>query len=127
VDRFQRSSSGSGVSRTHYAARVHYAYEVDGRRFESDRIGLVSGSSSDPSGARETVARYSKGATVTAYVNQEDPSDALLEPGIAPWLLIAFGAAAILWLAIWELVAWAVNKSRKNPPPAQRTGWPSGV
>lgn len=121
VDEFLKSSSArrsnrsSGPATKRYAAKVRYAYEVGGTRYESDVIGLISASSSDPSSARQKVAQYPKGSTVTAYVNPKNNEDSVLEPGVSRWFTAAFAAGAILWLAIWEAVARAV---RKKPTPA---------
>lgn len=110
------SSSRSSTSTTHYEARVRYTYEIEGEQYESDAIGFLSGSSSDPSGARETVARYPNGATVEAYVDPQDHSDAVLELGIAPWFTAAFAGAAILWLGIWETIAWVIRRKSRPAP-----------
>ena len=124
VDDFLKSSStgpsnrASGPSRKHYAAKVRYTYEIAGSRYESDRIRFLSGSSSDPSSARKTVAQYPKGSTVTAYVNPKDNHDSVLERGIPHWFTAAFAAAAILWLLIWEAVARAVRKKPTQTQPA---------
>lgn len=117
----QGSNRGSGPSRKHYAAKVRYTYEIAGTRYESDAIGFISGSSSDPSGARQKVAQYPKGSTVTAYVDPQDNEVSLLEPGVPRWFTAAFAAGAILWLLIWEAVARAV---RKKPTPAPPTPGP---
>jgi hypothetical protein len=101
-----------------YGAKVRYMYEIGGQRYESDAIGAVSGRSGDPSKARKKVAQYPKGSKVTAYVNPEDNEDAVLEKGVSPWLTAAFAAAGVLWLLIWELVAWAVGRKPKSSAPA---------
>jgi hypothetical protein len=112
VDDFLRSRQGS-ISRKEYEAKVRYTYEIAGTRYESDAIGLISGSSRDPSGARKKIAQYPKGSTVTAYVDPQDHEDALLELGVPRWFTAAFAAAAVLWLLIWEAVARVVGK---KPP-----------
>jgi hypothetical protein len=67
---------------TTYAAAIRYAYEVDGKAYESDQIQL--GGTSETSQPREferMVKRYPEGKRVTVYYDRDDPATATLEPG----------------------------------------------
>ena len=67
---------------TTYAAAIRYAYEIEGKAYESDQIQL--GGTSETSQPREferMVERYPKGKRVTVYYDPDDPATATLEPG----------------------------------------------
>jgi hypothetical protein len=96
--------SHRGSKSTTYSADIHYAYEVDGRPFHSDRAKFMGGSSSGRGGKMEFVRRYPGGAKATCYVNPRDPSDAVLERGftsdmwvgLVPALCMLIGAGGII-------------------------------
>jgi len=95
------SSTGTGARRrstTMYSPAVSYAYKVDGRPFEGDRLGPSgSWSSSDMSEARAEAGRYPVGSKVRVHVNPTDPRDACLqiEVGPLPTILIAAGGVVL--------------------------------
>jgi hypothetical protein len=72
--------SGGGES-TSVAARVEYAYDVNGRAYQSDQIragdNVMRITSSDD--AYKTIDRYPVGAIVTVYYNPANPQEAALE------------------------------------------------
>jgi hypothetical protein len=71
----------SGGETTTVSARVHYAYDVGGRTYQSDQIRagdkiMAVNSSGD---AYSTVDRYPEGAIVTIYYNPLNPQESALE------------------------------------------------
>jgi hypothetical protein len=67
---------------TTYAAAIRYAYEVDGKAYESDQIQLGGTSeTSQPGEFERMVKRYPEGKRVTVYYDPDDPATATLEPG----------------------------------------------
>lgn len=56
-------------------ARVTYAYMVEGKPFESNRVSIGGRS------ARSIVVQYPLGADVQVYYDPAKPSSAVLEPG----------------------------------------------
>jgi hypothetical protein len=86
-----KSSRGTGSRRktTTSTTRVFwselkYSYSVEGASFEGERVDFgMESSSSNRSGADERVARYPVGEEVLVYYDPIDPSEAVLEPGVA--------------------------------------------
>jgi hypothetical protein len=63
-----------------FAPRVAYEYEVEGRRYQSERIAFRDVFwSLAPQGPAAQVARYPEGAAVTVYYDPQRPQDAVLE------------------------------------------------
>lgn len=87
-----------GITRWRWTVR--YAYEVDGRRCESNRLDLLYGSAvllpklSD----HPRVAGYRPGMTATAHVDPADPTSAYLDPRV-PYLgfFLAVGLIFVVW------------------------------
>lgn len=78
---------------TTYSAEVHFEYDIEGVTHASNRVGVGSVSTSNPSGARKTVNRYPAGKVVDVFYNPEDPDYGLLETGVRgeTWFLPVFG------------------------------------
>jgi len=77
---------------------VQYKYTVNGVNYSSNRVRFGVISTSDGGYANEVVNRYPVGKTVKVYYNPDNPSEALLEPGITwiEYLPILFGLIFIL-------------------------------
>lgn len=101
-----------GITRWRWTVR--YAYEVDGRRHESDRLDLLYGTAlllpklTD----HPLVTGYRAGATATAYVDPGDPGAAYLDPRV-PYLgfFMVVGLVFVAWGAAVAVApfrpAWA--------------------
>lgn len=102
--------------RTMYSPVVRYRYEVDGRAYESDRLGAAgTWSTSSIEEARADAARRPVGSSVTVHVNPSDPSDACLEAGsgMLGWGLM--GAGGILFaVSAGLIVAWARGRQARG-------------
>lgn len=96
----ERNSDSKGQTR--YRPRVSYRYQIEGREILGDRIYFGESSFLLEADAREVVAPYPVGATVTASYDPGDADSAVLEPGRArnlTWLLViglAFGIPGVL-------------------------------
>lgn len=108
---------GTNQASSQWTLKVRYAYEVDGRRYESDSVSSVPFSSSASDGAepsailRDLVAAFPTGATVTAWVNPDDPERAVLFPAEnAYWVVLAAGAA-VLALGVLVLIGFGARSS----------------
>lgn len=105
--------SASPVHRPH----VEYAYEVDGLIVVADRLSFGSRSWPGREAAEaELSERYSPGASLIAWVNPANPSDAVLEPGVAPISAIqAVLGIALSFVSVLQLRAlrkdWSGEKS----------------
>jgi hypothetical protein len=76
-----RVEVSSGGDSTSVSPRVHYAYDVNGRAYQSDQIQagdkiMAIGTSQN---AYATVDRYPEGAIVTVYYNPLNPQESALE------------------------------------------------
>lgn len=96
------STTGTGARRrstTMYTPSINYAYKVEGRSYEGDRL-LPSGSwsSSSMSEARAKVDRHPVGSKVRVHVSPADPRDACLEPSVGPLPTILMGAGGVVLL-----------------------------
>ena len=76
------------------AAKIRYTYEVVGELLEGDRVQVGLASEGSPAENRRLTNQYPVGAKVNVYYDPEEPTEAVLEPGIptTAWLLIAVGA-----------------------------------
>lgn len=104
-----RGSEGGTV----YGVRAEYAYEFGGQRYVAHRVGLDVQSQSDNLGdwheqwhdrLRQAQAR---GENVTAWVNPQQPHQAVLDKQVR-WPLAAFRLPfALLFTAVGAVAAWA--------------------
>ena len=66
-----------------WKADIEYSYRVNGKRYVSDQIEVVDIiNGNGDSIANKVVNRYPKGSLVTVYYKTDDPTTALLEPGL---------------------------------------------
>lgn len=81
-----------------YHPQIQYEYVHDGRRLRGLEVRTHKFMGTWPGAANKVLARYPVGASVTVYVDPEDPEDAVLEPGGDPhffWFVYCFSA---FWL-----------------------------
>ena len=87
---YETDSDGAGT----YRAEVLYAYEIEGVQQLANRVAFGDFGSSDPGRAQRIVNRYPEGSAVTVHYDPDEPSRAVLEPGVhgSTWMLPGFGA-----------------------------------
>ena len=98
--------SHSGDKGTTYSVNIVYAYEFNGKRYESDRYDFIGGSSSGRGGKAEVVNRYRSAANPICFVNPNKPSEAVLTRGfhwgllfcLFPLPFLAMGVGGLIWL-----------------------------
>ena len=99
-----RNTSSTGPSMvTVYRPAVTYRYTIEGREYSSDRYTVMDPQRRDMGEVREIVESYAAGKEVTAYVNPEDPSEAVLsreDKGPSIGLLVGGWAAAVIGAAL---------------------------
>lgn len=94
-----------------YVPKVVYTYSVDGQPYEGSRYRFSAFRSEKPGYAEEVVARYPVGARVPVYYRPGQPSETLLQPGVASvdlfllMFLLPFNLVAV-WLGALVLQAW---------------------
>ena len=109
-------------ARTFYRTMISYRYEVDGKRYEGDRLRFVndarrdltnsSESFSDLAEAQGVVRHYPRGKKVPVYYNPDDPTVAVLvkgevfgqSPSIVLGAIIAAVGALYLLLSLLALI-----------------------
>lgn len=82
---------------------VAYSYQINGTKYQSERIkvGTQSVSSTSDSWTEGTLTKYPIGKKVNVYFNPRTPTKAVLEPGLN-LRITGFGIMAIIFL----LLAW---------------------
>lgn len=102
---------------TTYTARLRYTYQVGGRDYTADRDRYYT-VSAGRGAARRMVEAHPVGSKVTVYYNPEDPSDALLRPGIAAgdsFMLLFMLPFNIILLGSWIFAANLLRRTDKTP------------
>ena len=79
-----------------YLADIRFEYEVGGRRYQGDRRAVRWGRirSRFESRARDVVARYPVGSAVSVSYDPQNPSYAMIEPGVS------FGSVILLIIGV---------------------------
>lgn len=94
-----------------YEPKLAYTYSVDGHPYEGSKYRRSSFRSSDSGYAEEVVARYPVGARVPVYHRPGQPSEAVLQPGVAsldlfPLLFLLPFNLVVVWLGAQVVQAW---------------------
>lgn len=96
-----------------YGAQVVVEYEVDGRRYLSERLHFGDRLlSSDPGPAEKTAAHYPVGHVVTVFYNPTNPADASLRSTISRGTWILWGTAVLLALMTLVIIVFVLS----SPP-----------
>lgn len=93
----------TGQASSPYRPSVRFVYEIDGVRYESDRLTLASVDTASYDRAREPSDRYLVGSEATCRVDPENPAEAVLEArfpwiglvSLLPLLFVAVGAGGM--------------------------------
>lgn len=93
-----------------YSVHIEYEYEVDGRRYQSDRYSFFGGSSSGRAGKARVVRRYPKGGEAICYVDPTDPGRAVIQRGytlemlfgLIPLVFFLVGAIGTVFALRWK-------------------------
>ncbi|MFP2904287.1 DUF3592 domain-containing protein [Pyxidicoccus sp. 3LFB2] len=94
---------------TLYRPQVEYTYTVDGQTYTGEALGRDVVEVSSKQHAQSHAARYARGATVPVFYDPEDPSQALLEPGVqaSSWAVPGAGIASIaVATALFFVIRW---------------------
>lgn len=83
-------------------AEIEYAYDVDGRAYRGGRIGALDAGADSRGAVERRLRRYPLGAAVRVYARPEDPSVALLEPGVSGAARLLMGAWVFAAVAAWQ-------------------------
>jgi hypothetical protein len=116
--RVHESSDSEGGSS--YSAKIRYAYDVGGRRYECDRYryGMMG---SGRRGAQAVAASYPAGRGIVVHYNPANPADAVLRPGVQagdfflPLFMTPFN---LIMLASWLVTVLIFAGAFIKPQPA---------
>lgn len=121
--------------RSHVEAR--YAYEIDGRRHESRRVGIHTGSDNVGGYHQKLYRRLARAKArdkpVTVWVNPDDPGDAFIERNIR-WFLVGLlmtfvllfggiGAYVLGAMGLWFFGRQAAAKGTDDAPWRTNLDW----
>jgi len=106
-------SSGKTHSRqTWYRPTVEYEYQVDGARYQSNRIAFGNVSSQDEGAAQHILDQTVKSGSVQVYYNPQNPKDAVLLSADAPgsFGFILGGVLIILFPVLFWLYFFVLRR-----------------
>ena len=92
-----------GRERTLYRLDVTYSYETEAGRQQSTRYRFIDPFTDNRVAAESTAARYSPGAVVPCHVDPGNPTQAVLDRRLSPFMLIVLLPGAIADLGVWNL------------------------
>lgn len=106
----QESSDRDVAQRqTLYRLNVRYSYETAAGPQQSTRYRFIDPLTDNRAAAETGAARYYPGAVVPCYVDSNDPTEAVLERRLSPFMLIVLLPVAIAGLGLWELAKLSVE------------------
>lgn len=117
---------------TTYQVQCRYSYEYEGTAYESERVGLSSGSDNIGSWQQDTHTRLKQlhdgGKPVPCFVNPDKPSEAVLDRSLRSGILILFVVAATVFgsagCGMMVAGAWTLRRlARKGPDEHEKQPW----
>jgi hypothetical protein len=108
------TSSDVGGAMKYYPS-VSYSYIVDSAVYSSNRISSMNFNTKNKSDVYEVLKKYPLDSEIKVYYNSEDPSKALLEPGINTGniLLFIFGII-VLAIPAFSVLFMNSHRARKS-------------
>ncbi len=118
----------SGDDSNTYEAYALYAYSIGGQEFTNDRVAIAGGADNigdyQRDMGRKLSAAFSRGETITIYVDPDDPREAIIDRDLR-WGLIGFKA---IFLFVFGgvglgliILAFRAPKQKDTSDPAYRT------
>jgi hypothetical protein len=100
--------------------RIVYEFDLDGTRFQGDRVHFGGYRSRDDPYALRLVKQYPEGREVTVYYLPDNPKTCLLEPGIRwhTWLLPGVGSVFLILGCLLLAIVPKLLQQRSPPAPA---------
>lgn len=93
VTKTSRSSGGRKRRRTEYHVKVRYFYEVNGLKFEGNRLQYGYESHDEKESAKTELARYPVGKDIEVYYDPTDAKTSVLVKGSGTsWLALGLGS-----------------------------------
>jgi hypothetical protein len=98
--------------------RIIYEFDLNGTRFQGDRVHFGGYRSRDDPYALRLVKQYPEGTEVTVYYMPDNPESSLLEPGIRWHAWLMPGVGAVFLIIGFVLLAVVPKLLREGSPPA---------
>ncbi len=121
VDRIMSTRDGTknGIKEWHYAPKVEYQYEFNGKRYQNDRVGWTNNYNAyGRSKAEYYIRSYENEQPIYVYVNPDSPARSVIEPQVDSGNKTALTIAAIVcWLVTFgliKLVPWVRQTNQKT-------------
>jgi len=92
---------------------IHYRYEVNGRVYEGSRVSLHDHRDGNLGNVKAIVERYPVGSAIEVYFDPSEPSQAILEPGVA-WFNVLFLGMGVVFVLVGFGLGWAAVKVRQR-------------
>jgi hypothetical protein len=107
-----------------YRLAVRYRYETVAGTNESTRYRFVDPYTDNRGAVESAAARYHAGAIVPCHVDPDDATQAVLDRGVSPFLLVAVLPAGIAAVGAWGLLGLGADLLRGagRVKPARGTG-----
>jgi hypothetical protein len=97
-----------------YGAVIKYTYQVEGKQYDSYKIGVsASSSNNNMSAAKDLVQEYPVGKTVDVFYDPEVPDSAALKPGVRAGD-IAIAGGMLLFSILGLLVLFRIIKPTRS-------------
>lgn len=123
------STDDDGHTSVGWSPDIFYTYRVDGAEFKSSRYRFISSSSSDIDNVIAITSRYGAGSMTIAYVNPDDPAEAVLSQELGwgallyliPLLVVGIGTTMVrrsgaTYVSSKPVMAGVVQESGREVP-----------
>ena len=100
-----RVRSHSGNHGSTYSVDILYSYSVNGREYRANRYDFMGGSSSGYAGKQAIIDRCPPGAQRVCYVDPRDSTQAVLERGFRPVMLIGLFPLLFVAAGVFGLIS----------------------
>ena len=101
------------MAKIKYLADVQYTYTVDDKKYDGDVVRLRGNTKDSKGAAGKIVNKYPVEAEVEVFYDEDDPSDAMLEPG-ADFVSYVIMISPLVFAAIFGFAAYGTWADRKS-------------
>lgn len=105
---------GSDNRDSTYSADVKYTYRVEGKEYTSYNVQFGNAADSNANITEGIVRRFPAGSLVTVYYAPDNPSNAVLIPGLSGGAFIGLGIGGVISLIGGGLLLWMVLYNVKH-------------
>ncbi len=116
--------SHSDSDGTTYREDILYSYEINGRKYQSNKYNFLGGASSGYKGKRKIIEKYPQGSTRLCYVNPKNSFEAVLNRGFTKRLFLLGGFSLVfVFIGLFGIIgtlkkpqdSFTMNRGRMPP------------